>query len=222
MTALVARPLCVVLLGPPASGKGTQGSRLAESLGLNYLGTGAPLRQQMAAGTDLGKQAFPILARGEYLPDDLMCPILADWLCYQSGGWVLDGFPRSLQQAIFLDSWLFDRDLRLDAAISLELSFDEILSRVANRIECTGCHWTGRRGLLSVVGRCPVCSGLTDRRADDDEKNFRSRHAEFISLTQPVIEHYRQSGLLYSCDASPSQDQVAALLLEKFTHPFLL
>ncbi len=176
----------------------------------------------MTAGTDLGKQAFPILARGEYLPDDLMCPILADWLCHQSGGWVLDGFPRSLQQAVFLDSWLFDRDLRLDAAISLELSFDEILSRIANRIECMDCHWTGQRGLLSVARRCPVCSGPTDRRADDDEKNFRSRYAEFISLTQPVIEHYRQSSLLYSCDASPSRNQVAALLLEKFTHPFLL
>ena len=217
-----AKPLRVALLGPPGSGKGTQGRRLAESLGINYLGTGALLRQQMAAGTDLGKQAFPILARGEYLPDDLMCPILADWLCHQSGGWVLDGFPRSLQQAVFLDHWLARRDLRLDAAVSLELSLDEILSRIAHRIECMGCHWTGHRGLLSLARRCPVCSGPTDRRADDDEKNFRSRHAEFISLTQPVIEHYRQSSLLYSCDASPSQDQVAALLLEKFTHPFLL
>ena len=93
--ASAARPLRVVLLGPPASGKGTQGRRLAASLGLGYLSTGALLREHVENGTELGKQAEPILARGEYLPDDLMCPILADWLARQNGGWVLDGFPRS-------------------------------------------------------------------------------------------------------------------------------
>jgi adenylate kinase len=221
LTPPVAKPLRVVLLGPPASGKGTQGKRLAESLGLGYLGTGMLLRQQMAMGSDLGKQAAPILARGEYLPDDLMCPILADWLSDQSGGWVLDGFPRSLQQAIFLDNWLARWDLRLDVAVSLKVSFDEILARIRNRIECSGCHWTGHCGLLSVAGKCPVCGGATDRRADDDDNNFRSRHAEFVSLTQPVIAHYRQLGLLYSCDATLPQDEVASLLLEKFIHPSL-
>ena len=207
-----------MLLGPPASGKGTQGRRLAESLGLGYLGTGMLLRRQMAMGTDLGNQAAPILARGEYLPDDLMCPLLADWLSCQSGGWVLDGFPRSLQQAVFLDSWLAQRDSKLDASISLEVSFDEILVRISNRIVCSDCHWTGHRGLLSVAGTCPVCGRATNRRADDDEENFRSRHAEFVSLTHPVIEHYRQLNLLYSCDATPPQHEVASLLLEKFIY----
>ena len=216
-----AKSLCVVLLGPPASGKGTQGRRLAESLGLGYLGTGMLLRQQMAMGTDLGNQAAPILARGEYLPDNLMCPLLADWLSCQPGGWVLDGFPRSLQQAVFLDDWLAQRGSTLDAAISLEIPFNEILARISNRIECPDCHWTGHRGLLSMFGRCPMCSGQTNRRADDDEENFLSRHAEFVSLTQPVIEHYRRSNLLYSCDATPPQDEVASLLLEKFIYPSL-
>ena len=77
LTAPAAKPLRVVLLGPPASGKGTQGRRLAASLGLGYLSTGALLREQVEDGHRLGKQAEPILARGEYLPDDLMCPILA-------------------------------------------------------------------------------------------------------------------------------------------------
>lgn len=214
----------MVLLGPPASGKGTQGKRLADRLGLSYLGTGMLLRQQMALGTELGKQATPILARGEYLPDDLMCPILGDWLSLQSGGWVLDGFPRSLQQAVFLDQQLEMHGLKLDAAVSLELSFDEILRRISNRVECLGCHWTGHRRLLSVGNacpKCPECGGLTGRRADDDEQNFRNRYAEFVSQTQRVIEHYRQAGLLYSCDASPPQDEVASLLLEKFIHPSL-
>ncbi|RYD48282.1 MAG: nucleoside monophosphate kinase, partial [Verrucomicrobiaceae bacterium] len=77
----------VVLLGPPASGKGTQGRRLAEDLGLAYLSTGALLRSAVEDRTELGKQAEPILAKGEYLPDSLMCPIMGEWLAKQTGGW---------------------------------------------------------------------------------------------------------------------------------------
>ena len=99
MSDPAASPLRIVLLGPPASGKGTQGRRLAATLGLGYLSTGALLREQVENKTPLGNLAEPILARGEYLPDDLMCRILGDWLERQSGGWVLDGFPRSLPQA---------------------------------------------------------------------------------------------------------------------------
>ncbi len=216
MTAPAAKPLRVVLLGPPASGKGTQGRRLAASLGLGYLSTGALLREEMEAGTDLGKQAEPILARGEYLPDDLMCPILADWLFRQSGGWVLDGFPRSLPQAVFLDGWLAKRDLKIDAAVSLEVPFEVLLARIADRVECPECRWTGQRNQLSAAEMCPSCGGSAGPRADDSEENFKSRHAEFVSLTQPVIDHYRHLGLLSPCDATPPQDEVAAKLLRLF------
>ena len=101
----------IVLLGPPASGKGTQGRRLSASLGLAYLSTGALLRENVAEHTPLGLAAAPILARGEYLPDDLMNPLLADWLDKNDtlSGWVLDGFPRSLPQALFLDRWLAEK-----------------------------------------------------------------------------------------------------------------
>ena len=221
LTPPVSRTLRVVLLGPPASGKGTQGRRLAEAFGLNYLGTGVLLRKHMEQETDLGKLASPILARGEYLPDHLICPILSDWLSCQSGGWVLDGFPRSLGQAVFLDEWLTRCDLRLDAAISLEVSFDEICIRMANRVECSDCHWTGHCEQSLESGICPRCHGYTRRRADDDKENFRSRHAEFVGLTQPVIEHYRRLNLLCSCDATPPQDEVASRLLEKFIHQSL-
>lgn len=218
---LAAKPLRLVLLGPPASGKGTQGRRLAESLKLSYLGTGVWLRQQMVLATDLGKQASPILARGEYLPDELICPILGDWLSQRSGGWVLDGFPRSLQQAAFLGQWLAQRGSKLDAAISLEISFLEALARIGQRVECADCHWSGHAEQVSESGECPSCSGQISARADDNDDNFRCRHAEFLNLTQPVIEHYRRLDLLCSCDATRSLDEVAAHLLEKLTVPTL-
>ena len=229
MTTLAAKLLYVVLLGPPASGKGTQGRRLAASLGLGYLSTGALLREHVEAATELGKQAQPILARGEYLPDDLMCPILADWLSQQTGGWVLDGFPRSLPQAVFLDHWLAQRGLALDAAVSLEVPFSDLVARIRERVECPACRWSGQREQLipdaailvaegdgqnaRATGDCPACGQPAGPRADDSEQNFRSRHAEFVSLTQPVIDHYRLLELLSPCDATAPEAEVAARLL---------
>lgn len=210
-----AKPLRIVLLGPPASGKGTQGRRLAEAFDLGYLSTGALLREQVETGSELGKQAEPILARGEYLPDDLMCPILADWVSRQSPdqGWVLDGFPRSLPQAVFLDELLGAQESGLDAAISLKVPFDDLLARIQNRVECPSCRWTGQKGQLKS-GKCPSCGSPAGPRADDGEENFRNRHAEFVSLTQPVIEHYSRLGLLFPCDATAPQDETADRLIE--------
>lgn len=213
MTTSAARPFRIVLLGPPASGKGTQGRRLAGVLGLGYLSTGALLREHVESGTELGKQAEPILARGEYLPDELMFPILADWLERQTGGWVLDGFPRSVPQAVFLDDWLAGRGLRLDAAISLEVPFEELLARTRNRVECPECRWSGQRPQLKTGDKCPECATPAGRRADDSEANFISRHAEFMSLTQPVIEHYQHLGVLTACDATAPQNVLAGNLL---------
>jgi len=217
LIAPAAMPPRVVLLGPPASGKGTQGRRLAASLGLDYLSTGALLREHMEKGTELGEKARPILDRGEYLPDDLMCPILADWLVKHAGGWVLDGFPRSLPQADFLDDWLAKRNLKVDVAISLEVPVSELIARIQDRVECPACRWTGQKDQLKNGGTCPSCGHPAGPRADDDEENFRNRHAEFIQHTQPVIDHYRSTGQLSACDATAPQDEVAARLRSLFT-----
>ena len=212
-----AKPLHVVVLGPPASGKGTQGRRLAASLGLGYLSTGALLREHVGTGSELGKKAQPILARGEYLPDELMFPILADWLSQQSSGWVLDGFPRSLPQAVFLDEWLAEHGSAIDRAVSLEVPIGELLRRISDRVECPECRWSGQRKQLVDGTSCPACGNPAGPRADDNEENFRSRHAEFVSLTQPVIDHYRRMEILSACDATAPQDEVAARLLRLFT-----
>lgn len=217
MSAPSSHPSRIVLLGPPASGKGTQGRRLAEAFGLGYLSTGALLREQVENGTELGKQAEPILARGGYLPDDLMNPILADWLERKnSGGWVLDGFPRSLPQALFLEGWLADHGQSLDAAIALEVPFNDLLERTRNRVECPACRWSGQRSQLVSGDLCPKCGSPAGPRADDDEENFRNRHAEFMTLTGPAIEHFRQGGILHAVDATAPQDQVAADILASF------
>jgi adenylate kinase len=214
LSAIAPRPSRIVLLGPPASGKGTQGRRLAEVFGLGYLSTGALLREQVENATELGKQAEPILARGGYLPDELMNPILADWLGRKNeAGWVLDGFPRSLPQAHFLLDWLEADGHLLDAAVSLDVPFADLLERTRNRVECPGCRWSGQKSQLVPDNLCPKCGSPAGPRADDDEENFRSRHSEFMTLTVPAIEYFRSKGLLHSVDATAPQDQVAAAIL---------
>lgn len=205
----------IVLLGPPASGKGTQGRLLSASLGLGYLSTGALLRENIEESTPLGLAAAPILARGGYLPDELMCPILANWLGKNDSGkgWVLDGFPRSVPQAEFLDRWLSENGAALDAAVALEAPFDELLRRIRDRVECPGCRWTGPRRELSEGDLCPKCGDPAAPRDDDDEENFRNRHAEFTALTIPVIDFYSSSGRLITVPATGTKDETAAAIL---------
>lgn len=207
-------PRHFVLLGPPASGKGTQGRRLAEDLDLAYLSTGALLRSAVEEGSKLGRQAEPILAKGGYLPDEIMNPIMGEWLGKQQGGWVLDGFPRSLSQADFLGRWLGERSRKLDAAILLEVPVDELLIRLGNRLECPECRWSGRRQDLNGAGRCPECGGVAVPRADDTPANFRSRLAEYEEHTLPVVARYEQEGVLKRFDATRAPDEVEKRLLE--------
>ena len=208
----------IVLLGPPASGKGTQGRRLAEELGLGYLSTGSLLRRHVAEKSELGKKAEPILARGEYLPDDLMEPILEEWLVAQADhGWVLDGFPRSRPQATWLDQWLRDHHSPLNAAICLEVPYEELLARVLDRVECPSCRWSGNTGDLGENQICPECGATAGRRSDDTEENLARRYREYTEITGPAIEYYRDNGTLESIDATAPQPEVAANLLKKIT-----
>lgn len=216
MTENAASPPRIILLGPPASGKGTQGRRLAGALDLGYLSTGALLREEVESGTALGALAKPILDRGEYLPDDLMCRIIGEWLVRQRGGWVLDGFPRSVPQAEFLDHHLAEAGCALDVAISLEVPKSQLLERMRSRVECPECRWTGQI-LQAPERRCPNCSASVLARADDHEENFLSRYSEFERLTRPVIAHYRAQGLLMECDATAAPEEVAQTLLNHFS-----
>lgn len=204
----------LVLLGPPASGKGTQGRRIANRYQLDYLSTGALLREAVENRTPLGLAAEPILAQGGYLPDELISPILGDWLDRHDHGtgWVIDGFPRTLGQAKYLEKWLADHGAKLDAAVSLEASFAELILRIHDRVECPDCRWTGKRSELSDQGKCPECGGPANSRADDDEENFRRRHKQFMENTIPAIDFYRESGILIEVIATGTREETTTAI----------
>lgn len=207
----------IVLLGPPASGKGTQGRCLSEKFGLDYLSTGALLREAVENHTRLGLAAEPILARGGYLPDELISPILGEWLERSNSGkgWVLDGFPRTLGQAEFLDDWLAKHGSQLDVAVALEAPFDQLIKRTLGRVECPDCRWSGQQKELSNEGRCPQCGGPAQSRSDDDEENFRSRYKEFMENTIPAIDFYRRTDRLVTVAATGTRDETTSLILQE-------
>lgn len=206
--------LKLVVIGPPASGKGTQARRIARELDLDYLSTGALLREHMAAGNEIGRLATPILARGGYLPDDCMCTMVAGWLEQAGPSWILDGFPRSPGQAEFLSRWLQRRGSGLSAALALEAPREVLEQRISDRVECPACRWSGGAGEL-LDRACPECGEAPEARADDTLDNFRSRHCAYLASAKPLIESYEARGELCACDATGSRDEVTRNLLQQ-------
>jgi len=178
----------LILLGPPGAGKGTQAQRLVARHGIVQLSTGDMLRAAVAAGTDVGKRAGAIMARGELVPDDVMIAIIADRIARPDcvKGFILDGFPRTVAQAESLEKLLEDRGLKLDAVI--EIVVDERILR--DRIE----------------GRAKETGGA---RADDNAATLAKRVEVYKAQTAPVADHYRRAGILRGVNGMGSVEDVA-------------
>jgi len=198
----------IVLLGPPASGKGTQGRLLAEALSLSYLSTGRRLRAEVADDTPRGRLAKKFLEKGQYVPDYLVVELINEWIGQVERGWVLDGFPRTLPQAEELDRILAPEESSLRSVL-LHVDFSELEIRVVGRRECRECSWTGNVTEASETGgTCPGCGGRLHRRFDDIPENFRKRFKEFEDLTLPVSSYYEKSGRLLKVCGLGNQGKV--------------
>ena len=198
----------IVLLGPPASGKGTQGRLLAEHWNLSYFSTGRQLRLELRAQSPIGRTAEPYLQAGHYIPDRLVLSLAMGWIERAEGGCVLDGFPRTVPQAEELDRFLGAGCMSLRAVL-LEAPAEELERRVSDRRECTVCSWTGTRLLAADGGgHCPTCGGELGQRHDDDLENFRQRRQAFEELTLPVAAYYEQSDRLLRVCGTGSPEEV--------------
>jgi len=203
----------LVLLGAPASGKGTQSGLITATFGIPSVSTGALMREEGRRGTDLGKEAARYTTNGGLFPDDLAMRIVWSWL----GGrrrFLFDGFPRTLAQAKAFDAGLSERGLALDAVYLLELPEEEIHARMLSRLTCRQCGAVFNEAFhsVSVDTPCPSCSGPLHRRDDDTEEALKLRMAQYREQTVPVADHYREAGLLMAIDATPGRDSVFARL----------
>lgn len=186
--------------GPPGAGKGTQAQRIVERLSVPQISTGDLLRHHRKAGTPLGLTAQGFMERGLLVPDDLVIAMVAERLgqADAAGGFILDGFPRTVPQAEALDALLSARGQEIERVLFLDVADGEIVRRIVGRRSCGSCGTIFHVEFSppAVADRCDRCGGELTRRSDDSEDKVRTRLAEYHSSTAPVGGHYASKGVV--------------------------
>ncbi len=194
----------IILLGPPGAGKGTQAKRLVEKTGLLHLSTGDILRDEVARGTELGKQAKEYMDRGDLVPDDLIIGMIRGRIA-SANGFILDGFPRTVAQAEALE-----KITPVDIVINIDLSREEVVRRLSSRRVCRNCGKI--YNLISnppkVEGKCDACGGELYQRDDDQPEVIQNRYDVYMKSTAPLIEFYRTRGILAQVDGKATPEEI--------------
>ncbi|WP_170528315.1 adenylate kinase [Ruegeria arenilitoris] len=210
----ITKPAVLILLGPPGAGKGTQARMLEQKFGLVQLSTGDLLRAAVAAGTEAGKAAKAVMEAGDLVSDDIVIAILRDRIAEPdcARGVILDGFPRTTVQAEALDKLLAENGQKVNAAISLEVEDAEMVTRISGRYTCAMCGegYHDQYKQPKLDGVCDKC-GSTEfsRRADDNAETVASRLEAYHEQTAPLIDYYKDRGVLRKLDAMGQIDQIA-------------
>ena len=204
--------LNLILLGPPGSGKGTQGERLQEDFRLPYYATGDILRAAVRNGTEIGREAKDYMERGDLVPDGVMVGLIAERVDQKEAedGFILDGFPRTEPQAEALESKLSELGRQVSAAVLFGVSDEEVIRRLGGRRTCTNGHiFHVDSDPPKNDGVCDVCGASLEVRDDDDPAVIRHRLDEYHSKTEPLISYYENRGLLKRVDGSLAPDEVS-------------
>jgi adenylate kinase len=183
----------VIIMGPPGCGKGTQAAGIVENYGVTHISTGDMLRAAVKSGSELGQKVETVLAAGELVSDDLMMDLIRDRLQADNaaGGWLLDGFPRTVPQAEGLVQLLVEISQPVGAVVSIEVPDEEIVARLGGRLTCRECgHTTNRAVLADDAGdKCPQCgANALYQRDDDKEETIRNRLQVYRTKTYPAAE----------------------------------
>jgi adenylate kinase len=208
----------VVMLGPPGAGKGTQAERIAQQRGLPHVSTGDIFRDAVKKGTALGQEAKAYMSRGDLVPDRIVIGIVEERLKAKDAqdGFVLDGFPRTVQQAEALERALQTRGTGISRVLNLSVPAEEVVKRISGRRVCRQCgamyHVTF--GPPKKDGRCDRCQGELYQRDDDREETVTARLDVYARETDPLVAFYRDRGLLAEIDGVGRPDAVAGQIVE--------
>ena len=196
----------IIMLGAPGAGKGTQAKMIADKYGVPHISTGDIFRANSKNGTELGKEAKGYMDKGLLVPDELTVRLLLDRVAQEdcSGGYVLDGFPRTIPQAEVLDSELAKLGESVDAAVDVDVPDENIINRMSGRRACLSCGATYH--IVNIPskkeGICDVCGSSLVCREDDQPETVKNRLQVYHEQTQPLIAYYEAKGVLRTVDGT--------------------
>jgi len=216
----------MVLVGPPGAGKGTQAQFVAAHLAVPQISTVDIFRSNVSQGTPLGKQAKEYMDAGDLVPDEVTIAMVRDRLAEPDAnrGFLLDGFPRNVPQAIELDDILAEMGTKLDVVVELIVDDDEVVRRLSGRRTCRNCGhiWHVDFDPPSKEGVCDNCSGELFQRDDDKPATIRHRLEVYVEQTAPLVGYYGERGILVGVDATGPVDDVTERVIaavRRFNHP---
>ena len=208
----------LMIMGPPGAGKGTQAKHLVDEFGIAHLSTGDILRSEVANGTELGESAKGYMDKGALVPDEVMNAMIGEHILqHREGGFLLDGYPRTLDQASCIDGFFSDKEIRLDGVLNIKVDDDLLVDRIVNRVSCgsrgCGAVYNLKSRPPSKEGLCDECGSALKSRSDDDAEKLKTRLENYRQKTEPVVGHYRGQGILHEVSGEGSIDEVWGSLL---------
>ncbi|GAA6188132.1 adenylate kinase [Litorivita sp. NS0012-18] len=206
----------IILLGPPGAGKGTQARHLVETRNMIQLSTGDMLREAKDSGTEMGKVVADVMARGDLVTDEIVIGLIREKLeGDKAGGFIFDGFPRTLAQADALAKLLDATGETLDAVVELRVRDEALVARIVGRSTCGTCGevYHDETKPIPADGKCTNCGGTEfKRRADDNEESLKNRLMEYYKKTSPLLGYYYAKGLLKRVDGLAAMEVVQAAI----------
>lgn len=208
----------LVLFGPPGSGKDTQGNLISEKLGIPHISSGIALRKEISSGTEIGKRFESLINGGSLVPDEFMFQFFEKLLSnyYLNNGYVLNGFPRTVPQAKFIEEFLLKKNALIDAVISISVEEGEILKRLSGRRNCEKCGAVYNIYYYPPQTErvCDICGGALHQRSDDSEESVKKRFQVYTDETVPLLDYYLDKGIVFEVDGEGTVDSVSRRILE--------
>ena len=200
----------IILIAPPAAGKGTQSDMLVEKYGYAHISTGDILREVALHDESIKRK----LENGEFISDDVVIELLKKRLSSDDcrNGFILDGFPRNVNQAKCYDAMLFELGITSNVVIYLDVDKETALKRIVGRVSCPKCHRVYNSMIYELMpkvsGKCDDCGELLVQRSDDNGETFGKRYDLYIENTSPLIDYYLEKGILYKVDSGKGKDEI--------------
>lgn len=208
----------LILVGAPGSGKGTCAQDLKQVFAIPHISTGEMFRKAIKEGSELGKLAKSLIDKGNFVPDDITNRLVKQRLQESdcTNGFLLDGYPRNLEQAYAFENILKELNIKLDAVVNLDIDEESVINRIVNRRMCSNCG-AGYNIVTSpskVDGICDKCGAALYTRADDNEETVRQRLTVYNEQTKPLIEYYEGYNLLVNVNANQAVNKVVKDIVE--------